>query len=86
MTTGKEKVPVSRRAILQRINRVLARKDQRLYVRRGTRDGNPPRGWTDTGWYYIVDLRKNLIVAGHVDPESFAREIGALELYETLSD
>lgn len=81
-----KKIPVTLRALLQRINRVLAKEDQRLYTRRTARDGSHPRGWNDTGSHYIVDLRRNLVIGTHVDPELYGREIGVLESYEALAE
>jgi hypothetical protein len=67
------KVPVSLRAIVQRINRKLAEDDEILKKTRGER-------WRgDLGDWYIVNFRTNALVAPHVVPADEARERGVLK-------
>ena len=69
-------VPVTMRALIQRINRKLRQDDQRLRT---------ARGWfSDLDHYYILDFKHNSVVKGHVDPEALGREFGVLKDYELL--
>jgi hypothetical protein len=78
MTTTGKKVRVSLRALIQRINRQLAKEDEKLCK---------ARVWnTDTGDYYVVDLNRNVIVGQHVDPEVWGRELGVLHPWEVLAE
>lgn len=76
-----ERVPISLRALIQRINRRL--KHEGRYGQ-GLRKSRSQRWYSDLGDYYIVDFDTNFIVAGHVNLEEYGREIGALELWEYL--
>jgi hypothetical protein len=78
MTKEKPSVPVSLRALLQRINRKLAAQEECLKATRGE------RGRHDLGDYYIVDVRRNFVVATHQDPETLGRELGALRPWEAV--
>jgi hypothetical protein len=70
------KLPVSRAALMGRINRKLAAEMQKLKVPRSDR-------WrSDLGDYYIVDEHRNTIEAAHVDPVALARELGVLKPWE----
>jgi hypothetical protein len=74
------KVPVSLRAIVQRINRKLAANDEIMKKTRGER-------WRgELGDWYIVDFRTNTIVGPHVVPAEEARERGVLKPYEEIVD
>jgi hypothetical protein len=75
----KQKVPVSMRAIIQRINRKLAVDDEVLKTTRGE------RAKFDLGSHFILDWRRNFIVAKYVDPEAYAREIGVLAEWEEVA-
>ncbi len=77
---GKSTVPVTLRAVVQRINRKLAGGDEKLRKNRGQRD------WGDLGDYYIINTNRNFLVAGHVDPEAYARELGVLKPWESMVD
>lgn len=72
------KVPVSKRALFQRIARKLEKYGEALKSTRGDR-------WrADLGDHYIIDMSRNVIVAAHIDLEEYGREIGALRDYEEL--
>jgi hypothetical protein len=74
------KVPVSLRAVIQRLNRKLAADDEVLKKARGQR-------WqSDLGDYYIVNANNNMLVGGHINPEEEARERGVLKPYEEVVD
>jgi hypothetical protein len=76
--TRREKVPVTTRAAIQRINRALAEKGHKLKITRGNR-------WRDTlGDFYTIDAKRNWIVEKHVDPEALGRELGVLQPWETV--
>jgi hypothetical protein len=79
----REKVPVSPRALIGRLNRALSHKY--LAVRKA-RPGS--RLEQEVGAYYLLDMNRNCIDrAGYdIDLESLAREYGVLRNYEALSD
>jgi hypothetical protein len=72
------KVPVSSRALIQRINRSLRAKKQ---VVKATR-GEPAR--TSFGAYYLLDIGRWQVLKTNVDLEAFGRELGALKAHEEL--
>jgi len=72
------KKTVTTRALHQRINRKLEKKDQKLFKSRTQQDVS------DLGDYYLIDVSSNAIVGNHIDLESLGRELGALEEYEAL--
>lgn len=71
-----KKIPVSKAALIRRINRKLAHDDQILKATRGA------RAIQDVGDYYIVDSQRNFAVANDVDPEDLARELEVLHEWE----
>jgi hypothetical protein len=71
-------VPVTVRALSQRINRLLAAKGQELKKTRGVPAVDA------LGSYYL--LRGNSVFADHVDLEALGRELGALADHERLLD
>jgi hypothetical protein len=77
--TKRGRVPVSKRAVLARVNRRLRMNGELLKRSRG-------RYAADIGDYYVLDVGRNFIVRKHVDLESLAREIDALADYEQLTD
>ena len=74
------KVPVSQRALIQRINRALAKENEALKAARSERDRQ------QLGNYFVIDLHRNTVQAQHVDLEALARELGVLKPYEALAD
>ena len=78
MPRKEKRIPVSERALIQRINRVLIKRDEYLCVARGG------RVLQEYGHYYTVDLRRNQAVQGDVDLEPFGRELGCLKEWEYL--
>ena len=74
------KIEVSMRAVIQRINRRLARVGEHLHRYRGG------QWYTDLGDYYIRDEYRNFLVQGHVEPEGLARELGVLRESEVVED
>lgn len=77
----RQKVPVSVRAAIQRINRKLKPDMEQLKVTRG---GEMLR--LDLGDYYIINFNRNWIAHKHVDPEKLGRELGVLAPWETMVD
>jgi hypothetical protein len=76
--TKTSKVPVTLRAVIQRINRKLAADDEVLKTLRGDR-------WRgDLGDYYIVNINRNSVTAQHVDPEELGRELGVVRGFEQV--
>lgn len=71
------KVPVSKRALIQRINRVLSHDKRILKI---TRDSLKPV----FGDYYIIDLETNDISETNINLEKFGRKIKALRKWEAL--
>lgn len=57
-----KKVPVSERALIQRLNRVL--KDDDLVVKKCRVDS---RAYYDLGDYYVVNFNRNFIVERNLD-------------------
>lgn len=73
---------VSERAVLARLNRKLAKEQQKVCT---TKEDS--RGFGETGRYYVVDLNRNTIVIKglHYDGlERLAKEEGCLKEYEAL--
>ena len=75
-----EKVPISKRALVQRINRKLA-KDGGLL--RGVRGG---AAVDRMGEYIRIDVSRSAIVEDNVDLEALGRELGVLRAYERLAE
>ena len=69
-------VPVTRRALYQRVNRLLARQGRELKRTRGV------PAIEALGAYYVRG--GNAVVSHHVDLETFGRELGALADCERL--
>lgn len=76
----RSKVPVTSRALLQRINRRLRQEGEKVCAYRG----GP--SWTQLGDYYRIDVSRNFLCEGHVDLEKLGRSVGVLRLYEALAD
>jgi hypothetical protein len=74
-----QKMPVTMKALTQRINRVLRRDEEMLRKTRGA------RAIQDLGEWYVLNWNKNWIVHHHVDPEDLGREIGVLNKWEVLA-
>jgi hypothetical protein len=80
MRMVREKVPVSLRAVLQRINRKLAKEEEVLKKTRGQ------AALADVGAYYVLNWRRNTIEQWHVDPTTLAQQLGALAGWETVKE
>jgi hypothetical protein len=71
------RVPVSRRALIQRINRKLSYKT--LKTARG-------RYATKLGRHYIIDEYNDASTCQFVDLEKLGRQLGVLRGYERVAD
>jgi hypothetical protein len=74
------KVPVSERALTQRINRHLLPQEHRLKTSRGAGEAQ------QLGRHYVLNLQRNFVAFEHkhIDIEQFARKIGVLQPWEEL--
>lgn len=77
MKQGKT-VPVSARALLQRINRKLAADGERLKATRGE------SARQELGNYYVIDTNRNAVLHKDVDVEEFGRKCGVLAAWERV--
>jgi hypothetical protein len=71
-------VPVTMRAVLQRLNRKLAKEDEKMAKARGA------RARFDLGEYFILDTERNFVKCTNVDPVAFAKDYGVLADWETI--
>jgi hypothetical protein len=78
---AERKVQVTTRALILRINRKLADKEERLKAARGRR----AREYT-TGRYYIIDTYNKQLCYADVDLVKLGRKVGALQPWEELAD
>jgi hypothetical protein len=72
-----KKVSVTDRALLQRINRVVAKDGLRLKKSK--------RGQSKLGDFYIINTKSNVLVSVNVDIEALGRKHGVLAAWEELS-
>jgi len=72
------KIPVSKRAVIQRINRKLAPSREMLKAARGERLRQ------QVGDYYLIDIRANAVLRHNVDIVEMARGLGVLMGWEEL--
>ena len=71
------KVPVTEKALYQRINRKLRQRDEVLKRSRASTE-------LDLGKYFVVDLHRNAVTSHHIDIEDFGKQIGVLADWESL--
>jgi hypothetical protein len=69
---------VTKRALMQRVNRALKADGEQLKVSRGM------RAFLDLGELFTVDISRNFISRKDIDLERLARQLGVLKPYETL--
>ncbi len=90
---GKNKVPVSERALIKRVNRRLAEDGRKLMKNHPARSKKGRRRLTkrehEFGTYFIVrlgegDLDYESVVERHVHLEDFAHRLGVLSAFEFL--
>jgi hypothetical protein len=71
-----KKMPVSERAVYQRVNRKLRPQGQQLKA--------PRRPDPSIGRYYVLDVDRNALLWFQVDLENYARELGVLAEWERM--
>ena len=69
-------VPITERALTQRINRALKARGEALRTTRGS------RGLSDLGEHHILDLNTGFVLDKHLDLEAYGRELGVLRPHE----
>jgi hypothetical protein len=74
-----ERVPVTERALIQRVNRKLAASGQLLKKTRGE------AAEETIGAYYVLDTRRNTVVLSRVNLVALAQKLGVLQKWETVS-
>jgi hypothetical protein len=76
------KVPVTKRALLQRVNRKLAAEGRRVKAARG------PSAVAEVGAFYLMNGRPGheYVFERDVDLEAMARKLGVLGAWEELSE
>lgn len=79
MTAKKQTVPVTERALLQRVNRALANEGKQLQKARGG------TARLELGDYYTVNVQRNFVVQKDVDLEELGRKLNSLRPYESLA-
>lgn len=79
-TTTTKTVPVTRRAVMQRVNRKLAQKDEALRAWRTSSNEY------SAGDLYHLDFNANAVLDVNVELEPFAREVGALQPWEEMTE
>ena len=72
------KAPVTERALVQRLNRRLAKDSQKLCASRS------PAAESDLGKFYVVDTAGGSIAACLFDLDGLGRDLGALQPWEEL--
>ena len=71
-------MPVSERALVQRINRALGKDGERLCKSRSVQTS------LTVGDYFVVDIERNFVAHQQVDLEDLGRELKVLRPYEHL--
>lgn len=75
-----QRVPVTKAALMQRLQRALAKEGQVLKVTRGA------RAIVDLGRHYVIDVRRNVVIDKNVDLEALSRDLGVLRPWEKLAE
>jgi len=81
-----KKVPVSERALIQRINRRIGGVSDGSWWGERLRKNSNPRYFSDLGWYYTVDIGRNVVRDRITDLEAYGRDVDALADHEQLWD
>jgi hypothetical protein len=76
----KDKVSVTTRSLIQRINRALG-PDQILKSNRRS-----DRMSEELGVYYVLDIKQKIVIQRHVDLVQIAKRLNAIEPWEYLID
>jgi hypothetical protein len=81
MAAKKPTVPVSKRALIARLNRKLRADDEIIKTTRGS-----TRARQEMGEFFVIDTRTRGMVADNIDLEDYGRSYECLQPYESLSD
>lgn len=77
------KVPITKRALIQRMNRILAKDDLKIFASRGA------RMIQEYGDYHMVNISKNHMAGRFIQNDSqleeYARELNAIAEWEHLA-
>lgn len=76
-----ERRPVSLGAIIARVNRKLAQDGEKLRTARSQAE----RTEVHMGHYYVIDIDRNAVLRGNIDPEALARELGVMSSAEKVA-
>jgi hypothetical protein len=76
-----DKVKISERALIQRINRKLGKESKSLKTARKN-----SLSYRDTGRYFIVDEKRNVVVKTHVDLGQLGVELKVLKPFEKFNE
>ena len=80
MCAKKLGVPVTMRALLQRLNRKLGAEGEVVKAARGE------KARQEMGDFFHLDVDRNAIIATDVDPEQLGRKLGVLHPWERIED
>lgn len=75
-----EKVPVTERALIQRINRKLREKGEILKTARGV------AAKAEVGRFYVIHADRNILMYHHVGLEAWGKKLGVLQPWEDVED
>ena len=76
-----EKVKVTERALIARINRKLAKQDEKLLT---CRESSP--SFYTLGRYYVVNIYGNYVINQDVGLDELGREMGVLKPFEEMGE
>ena len=79
-----KKVPISERALIQRINRRLKQDGEMLRTARRLDAGGYWVEDSNLGRYYTIDVERNFIVQTFLDLEAYGRKLKVLAEWEAL--
>jgi len=83
LLTG-DKVPISKPALIERINRKLAA-GAGPRVHRQLRVNRTNRWWSELGDCYLINIKSNHLLKGHVDPQEFGQNLGVIHPWEEIA-
>ena len=73
----KQRVPITEKALYQRINRKLRADGEVLKRARGSVE-------TTLGEYYVVNVERHYVAQHHIDLAELGRELGVMAEWESL--
>ena len=80
MPQTKTGVPITIRALCQRINRALAERGEILKKARGR------HAVEDCGDWFVLDTRRNVVARKHVDPKTIGSTLRLIKPFEVVRD